>query len=40
VQLVRLAFPDAPVPAAREMIQWMTPDAPKIVAAAKKIMTM
>ena len=27
-------------PAAREMIQWMTPDAPKIVAAAKKIMTM
>jgi pyruvate dehydrogenase E1 component beta subunit len=40
VKLVRLAFPDAPAPAAREMIQWMTPDAPKIVAAAKKIMTM
>jgi acetoin:2,6-dichlorophenolindophenol oxidoreductase subunit beta len=39
-KLIRLAFPDAPAPAAREMITWMTPDAPKIVAAAKKIMTM
>jgi pyruvate/2-oxoglutarate/acetoin dehydrogenase E1 component len=39
VRLARLAFPDAPAPAAKEMIEWMTPDAPKIVAAAKKMMT-
>lgn len=39
VKMSRLAFPDAPAPAAREMISWMTPDAPKIVAAAKKLMT-
>jgi pyruvate dehydrogenase E1 component beta subunit len=38
-KITRLAFPDAPAPAAREMIAWMTPDAPKIVAAAKKLMT-
>lgn len=37
-RLARIAFPDAPAPAAREMIEWMTPDAPKIVAAAKKMM--
>jgi len=35
---VRLAFPDAPAPGNREMISWMTPDAPKIVAAAKKML--
>jgi pyruvate dehydrogenase E1 component beta subunit len=38
VKLARLAFPDAPAPGALEMISWMTPDAPKIVAAAKKMM--
>lgn len=38
VKVARLAFPDAPAPAAREMIAWMTPDAPKIIAAAKKMM--
>ena len=37
-QLARLAFPDAPAPGAREMVTWMTPDAPKIIAAAKKMM--
>lgn len=35
----RLAFPDAPGPGNKEMISWMTPDAPKIVDAAKKMMT-
>jgi pyruvate/2-oxoglutarate/acetoin dehydrogenase E1 component len=34
----RLAFPDAPAPGNRDMITWMTPDAPKIVAAAKKML--
>lgn len=33
----RVTFPDAPPPAARNMIQWMTPDAPKIVEAARKL---
>lgn len=33
----RSTFPDAPPPGAREMISWMTPDAPKVVAAAKKL---
>jgi pyruvate dehydrogenase E1 component beta subunit len=34
----RLAFPDAPPPASRIMIEWMVPDAPKIVEAARKLM--
>jgi pyruvate dehydrogenase E1 component beta subunit len=34
----RLAFPDAPPPGSKVMIKWMTPDAPKIVEAAKKLM--
>jgi len=34
----RSTFPDAPPPGAREMISWMTPDAPKIIAAAKAMM--
>jgi len=38
-RFARLAFPDAPSPGAREMISWMTPDAPKIVAAAKKMVS-
>jgi len=33
----RLAFPDAPPPGNREMITWMTPDAARTVAAAKKL---
>lgn len=33
----RLAFPDAPPPGARVMLEWMRPDAPKIVDAAKKL---
>lgn len=33
----RLTFPDAPPPGAREMIAWMTPDAPKIVEASRKM---
>lgn len=36
----KLAFPDAPAPAAAEMIAWMTPDAPKIVEAAQKMMAL
>jgi pyruvate dehydrogenase E1 component beta subunit len=38
VKLGRITFPDAGGPAAAEMINWMRPDAPKIVAAAKAIM--
>jgi pyruvate dehydrogenase E1 component beta subunit len=38
--LKKLSFPDAPAPAAAEMIVWMTPDAPKIVDAAQKMMKM
>ena len=34
----RLAFPDAPPPGGRNMIEWMTPDAPKIVDAAQKLL--
>lgn len=37
-RLARSTFPDAPPPGAREMITWMTPDAPKIVDAAKLLM--
>jgi pyruvate dehydrogenase E1 component beta subunit len=33
----RITFPDAPPPGAREMITWMTPDGPKIVEAARKL---
>ncbi len=36
-KLGRVTFPDAPPPGARNMITWMTPDAPKIVEAAKKL---
>lgn len=36
-KFARLAFPDAPPPGNREMIQWMTPDADRTVAAAKKM---
>jgi pyruvate dehydrogenase E1 component beta subunit len=36
-QLARSTFPDAPPPGAAEMISWMTPDAPKIVDAARKM---
>jgi pyruvate dehydrogenase E1 component beta subunit len=34
----RLAFPDAPPPGSKVMIEWMTPDAPKIVDAAQKLL--
>ncbi len=34
----RLAFPDAPGPGAEGMMQWLRPDAPKIVDAGKKLM--
>lgn len=34
----KIAFPDAPGPGAAGMMQWMRPDAPKIVDAAKQIM--
>ncbi|WP_173931761.1 transketolase C-terminal domain-containing protein [Chelativorans sp. Marseille-P2723] len=36
-KFARLAFPDAPPPGARRMIEWMRPDAPKIVEAARKL---
>jgi pyruvate dehydrogenase E1 component beta subunit len=36
-KVARLTFPDAPAPGAAEMIAWMTPDAPKIVEAARKM---
>jgi len=39
-RFARLAFPDAPSPGSKEMITWMTPDAPKIVAAAKKMLAI
>lgn len=38
VKTARITFPDAAGPAAREMILWMRPDAPKIIDAAKKMM--
>jgi pyruvate/2-oxoglutarate/acetoin dehydrogenase E1 component len=37
-QCARISFPDAACPAAREMVAWMRPDAPKIVAAVKTMM--
>lgn len=36
-RLARSTFPDAPPPGAAEMISWMTPDAPKVVDAARKM---
>ena len=38
MKFARLTFPDAPSPGSEIMIKWMTPDAPKIVDAAKKLM--
>lgn len=37
VRVAMITFPDAPPPGAAEMITWMTPDAPKIVDAVKKL---
>jgi len=37
-KFARLTFPDAPAPGAAEMIAWMTPDAPKIIEAARKML--
>ncbi len=34
----KITFPDAPGPGSREMIEWMRPDAPKILDAAVKMM--
>jgi pyruvate dehydrogenase E1 component beta subunit len=36
-KVARITFPDAPPPGSREMIAWMTPDAPKIIEAARKV---
>lgn len=36
-KVARVTFPDAPPPGARNMIAWMTPDAPKIIEAARKV---
>jgi pyruvate dehydrogenase E1 component beta subunit len=36
-KVARITFPDAPPPGSREIITWMTPDAPKIVEAARKV---
>lgn len=33
----RITFPDAPPPGSREMITWMTPDSPKVVEAARRV---
>jgi pyruvate/2-oxoglutarate/acetoin dehydrogenase E1 component len=38
VKAARIAFPDAAGPAAREMILWLRPDAPKIIDAVPKMM--
>jgi pyruvate dehydrogenase E1 component beta subunit len=38
VKVGRITFPDAAGPAAAEMIQWLRPDAPKIVAAVKQML--
>jgi pyruvate dehydrogenase E1 component beta subunit len=40
VKVRKIAFPDAPGPAAKEMVLWMRPDAPKIVDAAQKMMKL
>jgi len=34
----KIAFPDVPGPAAGAMMEWLRPDAPKIVDAARRIM--
>ncbi len=39
-KVARITFPDAAGPAATEMINWLRPDAPKIIDAVKKMMTM
>ncbi|MBI4787429.1 MAG: transketolase [Chloroflexi bacterium] len=39
-KLRKITFPDAPGPGAKEMIEWMRPDAPKILDAAVKMMTI
>jgi len=36
----RITFPDAAAPNSSEMVAWMRPDAPKIVAAAQQVMKM
>lgn len=36
----KICFPDAPGPGAREMITWMTPDAPKIIDAVKQMVKL
>jgi len=33
----KISFPDAPAPFCREMINWMTPDAPKVLDAVKQM---
>ena len=33
----KITFPDAPSPGSGPMVKWMTPDAPKIIEAAKKL---
>src|SRR5262249_55320042 len=35
----RLAFPDAPAPGNKDMMGWWSRDAPKIAAAAKKMLS-
>lgn len=37
-KVARITFPDAPPPGAQVLIEWMTPDAPKIVDAVQKIL--
>ena len=37
-RFARMTFPDAPPPGSRIMIEWMTPDAPKIVEAAQQLL--
>lgn len=37
-KVTRITFPDAAGPASKEMINWMRPDAPKIVAAVTEFM--
>ena len=36
----KITFPDAPGPGSKEMIEWMRPDAPKILDAAVKMMKL
>jgi len=36
----RITFPDSPGPGAREMIQWMTPNEPKITDAVKQMVKL